>query len=135
MDNFLFYAHSGLRWLVVLSTVIALGWMAYGLVTTRDYDRLSYRIMTAFSSLVGLQWVLGLVLTVYRALTINEYLSLSYVWSHLGTMTIALAVAHVHFMVKKRPDRVRFIAGLGSVVVALALVFVGVALLPQGWGM
>lgn len=135
MDNFLFYTHSGVRWLVVLSTVIALGWMAYGLVTTRDYDRLSYRIMTAFSSLVGLQWVLGLVLTIYRALTVNEYLSLSYVWSHLGAMTIALAVAHVHFMVKKRPDRVRFIAGLGSVVVALALVFVGVALLPQGWGM
>jgi predicted transporter len=48
-------------------------------------------------------------------------------------MTLVLVIAHVHMMLKKREDRVRYIGGLISVIVALLLVYVGVSILPQGW--
>lgn len=133
IGDLLRYTHSGVRWLVVLATVIALLWMIYGVVTRRDYDKNSYRIMTTFSSLVGLQWVIGLVFMLYLAT--QQGAVTGFQWSHAGMMTLLLAVAHVHMMLKKRPDRVRFIGGLASIVVALIIVYFGVALLPQGWAL
>jgi len=53
-------------------------------------------------------------------------------WSHAGTMTIALAVAHAYVPLKKRPDKVRFTGGLASIIAVMVLVFVGVQLV-NGW--
>jgi cytochrome bd-type quinol oxidase subunit 2 len=124
MNEMLFHTHSFIRWLVVLSTLAAIVWMARGLLQKRTYDQLDRRVMTIFSSLVGAQWVVGLILFVSQGI-----FNLRERWEHLVTMTLVLAVAHVHMMLKKRDDRTRYLGGLISVVVALLLVFAGVAVL------
>ncbi len=123
-------AHSGVRWLVVIASIVALLWLTYGLVTRRRYDRLSQRIMTLFSSLVGLQWLIGIVFLI--VLGAATTFAVRTRWEHAVTMTLVLAVAHVHMMLKRRSDRVRWIGGLVSIVAALVLVYVGVSLVG-GW--
>lgn len=130
MTNMFFYIHSGVRWLVVLATVIALLWLIYGLATNRNYDQTTRRIMSMFSSLIGLQWLLGIILFVFLA-----DFGVGYRWEHAAIMSVALVLAHVHYMIKKRDNRQRFIFGIVSIVAVLVVVFLGVALLPQGWSM
>lgn len=130
MTNILFYIHSGVRWLVVLATVIALLWLIYKVATGGNYDKTTRRLMTMFSSLIGLQWLLGLLLFIFYA-----DFGVRYRWEHAFAMTVALGIAHVHFMIKKRDDRQRFIISIGSIVVVLVVIYIGIALLPQGWTM
>lgn len=123
-------AHSGVRWLVVLASLVALIWLIYSLVTSRAYDRTTQRIMTIFSSLIGLQWLIGVVFLI--VLGASTTFAVPTRWEHAVIMTLVLVAAHVHMMLKRRPDRVRLIGGLVSIVVALALVYVGVARVG-GW--
>ena len=123
-------AHSGVRWMVVLASLAALIWLVYSLVTSRAYDRVTQRIMTTFSSLVGLQWLIGLIFLI--ALGTSTGFGVRLYWEHAVIMTLVLVAAHVHMMLKRRPDRARLIGGLVSLVVALALVYVGVARVG-GW--
>ncbi len=125
--------HAGFRWLVVLGTLVAVGWMIYGLVTNREYGQTDRRVMTVFSSLVGLQWFIGVAFLVWLWSQTGT-LEVRVWWEHAFIMTLALAVAHVHFMIKKRPDRTRYIGGLVSVFVVLGFVYVGVDLV-NGWAM
>jgi uncharacterized membrane protein YphA (DoxX/SURF4 family) len=127
LNSILFYSHSGVRWLVVLITVIALVWMIVGLVQRRSFDQMARRIMLAFSALVTVQWLLGLVLFLALGLFTR------YHWEHAAVMTVATGAAHMHQRWKNAPDTVRYRNSLIVVVVVLALVVVGVALLPQGW--
>ncbi len=64
MNDFLFNLHSGVRWLVVLVTLIALVKLVLGLVQKQAYDTLTQRIMRAFSELTSIQWLLGIILFV-----------------------------------------------------------------------
>jgi hypothetical protein len=129
MTEILFALHSLVRWLVVLATIAAIVWMARGLIQKLSYDDLSRRVMTIFSSLVGAQWALGIILFV----VLGQFNS-RYHWEHAFTMTIVLILAHVHMMLKKRDDRTRYLGGLISVIVALGLVYAGVSVLPgQRW--
>jgi len=125
MIEILFTLHSLVRWLVVLATIAAIVWMARGLIQKLAYDDLSRRVMTIFSSLVGAQWLLGTILFIAFGQFDNRYR-----WEHAFTMTIVLILAHVHMMLKKRDDRTRYLGGLISVIVALALVYAGVSVLP-----
>ncbi len=129
MQDFLFGLHSGVRWLVVLITILALLKLILGLVQKSAYDRLTYRLMIAFSGLITVQWVLGLILF----LALNSF-GVGYRWEHALTMTIAVAVSHMHMRWKKAPDAVRYRTSLLIVVAVLVLVYIGVARLPQGWG-
>lgn len=129
-DQILFYSHSGVRWLVVAMTLVALAWLILLAVRSSAYTKTANTIMRIWSTLVGIQWALGVVL--FIALGVFDS---AHRWEHAVTLTIALVTAHIHYMLKKRPDRVRIIGGLVSVLVTLALVYVGVARLPQGWGM
>lgn len=131
METGLFHAHSGVRWLVVGITVVAFVWLLIGLFKGRAYDKTTHRIMTAFSSLIGAQWLLGIILF----LVMDGSMSLSHRWEHAGTMTLALLVAHLHMPFKRRPDSLRYKVGLGVIIAVLVIVYIGVARLPQGWGM
>ena len=57
-----FYAHSGLRYLVLLAGVLALGYALYGAVAGRTYDRTMFRLARAFAGLIHLQLLLGVAL-------------------------------------------------------------------------
>jgi hypothetical protein len=129
MADFLFQIHSATRWLVVLISILALFWMTYGLLQKHPYDELSERIMTAFSALITLEWLIGIILF----LTLATF-SVGYRWEHAVTMTLALGISHLHRRWKNAPDNTRYRNGLILIVVVLVLVFIGIARLPQGWG-
>lgn len=128
LQNILLQAHSGVRWLVVVVTLIALVWMIIGLLQKRAYDQGAKRIMLAFSGVITLQWLLGLIVF----LVMNSF-SVGYRWEHAVTMTLATGVAHMHQRWKKAEDRVRYRNSLLIILIVLMLVFIGVARLPQGW--
>ena len=128
MENIIYEAHSGIRWLVVLMTIIAFGWLLFQLIRNKMYDKRTYQVMLVWSSLIGFQWILGVIVF----LVLGGF-DLGYRWEHTVTMTLALAAAHLHIPLKKRPDRIRYLGGLGAIILVGVLVFVGVARLPQGW--
>ncbi|PJF21152.1 MAG: hypothetical protein CUN56_12550 [Phototrophicales bacterium] len=130
MENMLFYAHSGVRWIVVLLTVIALIWLTYGLATRKAFDKRTQTLVSVWAGFVGLQWILGILLF----LVLGGF-DLGYRWEHAGIMTIALAVAHAYVPLKKRADNIRYQGIIASIALVLVLVFIGVARLPQGWTM
>ena len=127
MQVFLLGLHSGVRWLVVLITVVALIKLILGIVQKQSYDKLTQRIMLAFSGLVSLQWLIGIILMVAMGV-----FSSGQIWSHAGTMTIAVAVSHLHNRWKKAEDPVRYRMSLMVVIAVLVLVVVGVSLV-NGW--
>jgi len=83
--------------------------------------------MLAFSGLVSLQWLIGIIV-----LIVFGNFSSGQIWSHAGTMTIAVAVSHLHNRWKKAEDPVRYRMSLLVVIAVLVLVIVGVALV-NGW--
>jgi hypothetical protein len=129
LNIMLFHTHSGLRWLVVLATVVALVYMLLGLVRKTAYTGLAHRIMIIFSGLITLQWVVGLILLLVRGTFAG------YEFEHALTMTIAVGVSHMHMRFRRAADSVRYRNGLLIVVAVLVLVYIGVARLPQGWSM
>jgi len=64
-------------------TVVALGWLLLGLLRTRNYTVRTHQIMVAWSSLVGVQWLTGLILFVLLG-----NFNVTYRWEHLATTTL-----------------------------------------------
>ncbi|WNG38940.1 hypothetical protein F0U60_39040 [Archangium minus] len=95
----LFYAHSGLRYLVLLMGVIAIAYFAFGLATKRPVDKSVRIIGSSFAGLLDTQVLLGIVLLgagwpFYPAL-----------WGHIVMMLAAAVLAHVMLVVnRKRPN-------------------------------
>ena len=128
MGEFLLGLHALVRWLLVLVMIAAFVKIAIGLVRKSAYDKLAERLMIAFSGVATLQWLIGLILFV----VLNSF-SVGYRWEHAGVMTVAVGLSHMHMRWKKAPDATRYRASLIILIVVLVLVFIGVALLPQGW--
>ncbi|HEX5872388.1 MAG TPA: hypothetical protein VFY65_18290, partial [Longimicrobium sp.] len=108
------YAHSGLRFLVLLSAVMAIGVQLWGWSSRRPYDGQSRAITAVFTSVAGLQFLLGLALVFTRP----WYGALM---GHLIMMFAAVGVAHgVTGYARRQPDprRAHMISLIG---VALAL--------------
>jgi hypothetical protein len=91
----LFAMHSGLRYLVLLFGVAALGYAVLGAATGRPYDRLMTRLASSFAGLVHLQILVGFGLlftrTFYPALI-----------GHLFMMFFAAAAAQIPASVMRR---------------------------------
>ncbi len=132
--------HAHNRWLVVMVVVIAALYMLFGALTKRGYDKTAYRVMLAFSSIVGIQWVLGLILFVLMGLFRSPLH-----WEHAVTNTLALAAAHLHIPMRKRLmrqaadpagplDNRLYWIGLLAVGLTMLFVYFGVARL-NGWAM
>lgn len=118
--DFLFHAHSGLRYLVLLAGIIAIIAFAYGLISRKPLG--SARALTAaFVGLLDLQVLLGIVLLLvwpfYGALI-----------GHITLMVVAAAVAHIASVRARRaPDeRKALTIRLGGVVVALLVIALGI---------
>lgn len=123
MTNGIFYAHSGLRFLVLLLGVAALAYYAYGMATGRPFDRTASLLRVAWVASVDLQVVLGLVLVLLGI----WYPMLA---GHLVLMLAALVVAHVTSVMARRSaltDAVRsHRLMLIGVVLALLLIVGGI---------
>jgi heme A synthase len=129
MLNGLYYAHSGTRWLVVLAAVVALVFMVFSLIRNREQDGLTRGIMVTFSSLVGLQWVLGLVYYLMFGMQYNDY-TVRNQEVHAAVMTGVVLVAHLYLPFRRRAStRTYYMASIGVIVLTAILIYVGVATL------
>ncbi len=121
------YAHSGLRFLVLLAGLTALGYALYGIVTKRPWDR-GMRISGAsFAGLLHLQVLLGIILAVG-----GRYFPA--VIGHIVLMVAAAVAAQLPLsMMKRRPIEERsYTPHLLGAAVALLLIWGGVTAIGRG---
>src|SRR5688500_8880756 len=115
MDRMLFYAHSGLRYLVLLAGVLALAYFAFGLATNRPFDKGGRILGASFAGLLHTQVLLGILVLVTRF----YYPALI---GHLVLMLAAAVTAQVLLSMNRRRAAPGFKLPLVGVV--LAFVFI-----------
>ena len=93
----LFFAHSGLRHLVLLAGLVALGYFAYAVATRAGNERVARIIGSTFVGLVDLQLVIGIVMVALG-------LFYSALIGHLFMMVAAAVVAHVAMVMGRNTD-------------------------------
>jgi heme A synthase len=128
MLNGLLYAHSGLRYLVLLSGVVALGYALFSVLTSRSYDQGMRRTAAAFAGLLHFQILVGFVFLVsgrfYPALI-----------GHIVMMLGAATAAQVPLSVLRRraPEDRRPMPHLIGTVIALAMIWGGIVSIGRGF--
>jgi hypothetical protein len=120
----LFFAHSGVRFLVLLAGVVALVYLVYAALARKPEGKGGRVVMSAFVGFLDLQVLLGVVLGILLVARGDFYPALI---GHVMTMVIAAVVAHGSAAYAKRPgvvkaDQIR----LAGVVVTLVLIAVGI---------
>lgn len=121
MGNMVFYAHSGLRFLVLLAAVIAIAVLLWGWSARRPFAGQSRAVTAVFTGVLDLQFLLGLV----TLLTRPWYGPLL---GHLIMMFAAVFAAHgitVYGRKQEDPRRAHMISLIG-VVLALVLIVGGI---------
>ncbi len=128
--NFLFIAHSYLRWLVLIAALIAVFKFAYSWLRGGEFKGVDRGLASGFSGLLDLQATLGLILMVWSGFAGVGFPMFRI--EHATTMIIAAVVAHLPARWKNAADNVRFRNTLFCILGALLLVYVGVMRLPNG---
>lgn len=118
--NILYYAHSGLRYLVLLAALAALIALGYGVATGRAV-RAARTLSTIFAGVLDLQIVLGIGL-VMGGLFPDE------VTGHLILMVFAAVVTHAAFIIGQYSSSERRELGirLGGIALAVVLIVGGI---------
>jgi len=118
----LLHAHSGFRYLVLLTGLLVIGYAAFGLATGKPYDKRMRVLAALFNGSLDLTALLG----VAHLFTGTFYPQLG---GHIVTMVLALVVAHVvSAVMKRRPPEARTLAPhLVGAMVVLGLIAVGIA--------
>lgn len=116
-----FYAHSGLRYLVLLAGVLTLGYALYGAVTKRTYDRTMFGLARAFAGLTHFQVLVGIALL----FTQPFYPALI---GHVMPMVFAAVVVAVAPAVMRRRDPASrtWLPHVVTTLLALALMVLGI---------
>lgn len=115
--------HSLLRWLILVMALLAIVKHVLGLVRAQPYDKFSGVLMSVFGGMMDLQMLMGIIF-------ITTGLSPMYRIEHAVTMILAVAVAHLPAAWKKKSDRVRYRNNLLALVGVIALIVLGVMVLP-----
>jgi vacuolar-type H+-ATPase subunit I/STV1 len=123
--NILFQAHSGLRYLVLLVGVVALAYFVSGLATKRPVDKGVRILGAAFTGLLDLQIVLGLLMV-----ALGRYYP--QLIGHIAMMVLAAAVTHVLLVVNRKRPSPGYVLPLVAVAVALALISGGIMAIGRG---
>jgi multisubunit Na+/H+ antiporter MnhB subunit len=129
--QYVLMAHSILRWLIVLAALLALIRLGWGLASKRAYDQTAWRLVNAYSGLMSLQMLLGLIYFLWSGFAGSGFPG--YRIGHLVVMLLAVVASHLPKRWKNAPDAVRTRNDLITLVVSLILVALGVMMLPQGW--
>ena len=118
----IFYAHSGLRYLVLLAGVLVLGYAGYGQATKREYDKTMRILAAIFTGAIDLTAFLGVA---HLMSGVDFYPRLS---GHIMPMVFAVVVAHaVAAVMKRRPVAERtFMPHIVGTLLALGLILAGV---------
>jgi hypothetical protein len=122
--------HSLVRWLATLVAIALLIRLVLGLVRKQPFDTTASALTGAFGGLMDAQLLLGLLFFVLDGLGKTGFPP--YRWEHAVTMALAVIVAHLPSIWKKKEDALRTRNTLIVVAVSLLLVFIGVGPLG-GW--
>ena len=121
MANMLFYAHSGLRYLVLVAAAIAIAVLLWGWSARRPFAGQSRAVTAVFTGVLDLQVVLGILMVLFRP----WYGALM---GHLVMMIAAAFAAHGITLYGRRqedPRRAHMVTLIG-VTLALALILGGI---------
>jgi len=123
--NFLFSAHSGLRYLVLLVALAAVIALAYSVATGRSV-RPARILANSFAGLLDLQIVLGIALMMGGIFP-------DAVTGHLMLMVLAAIVTHAGIVIGQQSssDRRELAVRLGGIVLALVLIVAGIMAIGQ----
>lgn len=123
--NFLFQAHSGLRYLVLLVGLAALVYFLSGLLTKRPVDKGVRILGSTFVGLLDLQVLLGVIMVAMG----RFYPQLI---GHIVMMVLAAAETHVLLVLNRKRPNPGYLLPLIAVVVALALIAGGIMAIGRG---
>lgn len=125
MTQFVFYAHSGWRYVVILATVVAVVLFAAGLIRGRAWGTWPQRIGLALPIVYDIQLLLGGVLWIMASAWQLPPLS---AWEHPLTMLVAVGIVHVAWMRVKTAaaDHTKFQMALIGALMAGAVMGLGV---------
>jgi hypothetical protein len=121
--------HSAVRWAIVVIAVIAIIKFALGLGLNSTFKGMDRGLASAFSGLMDLQVLIGLIYFVWNGIAVEGFPMFRIL--HMIIMIIAAAVGHLPSRFKSLPDKPRFQYSLFAVIGSLALVLVGISILPQ----
>jgi hypothetical protein len=127
METFLLSIHSILRWIVVITAVIAMIKFAAGWLGKMPFRPMDRGLMAGFTGMLDLQLLLGLILL----FVLGDFVR--YRLEHAGTMIIAIVLVHLARRWRDAPDTIRFRNNFLVILAAMILIISGVFVLPQGW--
>lgn len=123
---FLFYAHSGLRYLALLAGLAVIGYAAHGASTQRPHDKNMKNLAITFRTTMDVTLFLGV------AMIMTGYGFYNDLGMHFVLMTLATVVSHiVPAVMRKRPQAERtyppyaVATGIALILVALGTVVIG----------
>ncbi len=119
--------HSVVRWAIILVAVVAVVKFALGWLRGGQFGGMDRGLTAGFSGLMDLQGALGLILLVWGGFAGVGFPL--YRILHAVLMIAALATSHQSARWKNAPDQLRYRNTLLTVLGALVLVFVGLAML------
>lgn len=126
MNDILFHAHSGLRYLVLLAGLAAFGYTLVAAIRSRPWDRGGRILLASYTGLLDLQVLIGLVLVFLRPFY-------PMLWGHILMMVLAALVAHVasRFNRKRPPERKSHMTAALGAGGSLVLIVAGIAALGR----
>ena len=126
--------HSGVRWLVVVAGLVALGRFAVGMFASQAYDKFGRVSMSAFSGLLGIQFLIGLVLLLWKGFALSNASYWGIALGHAIVMIAAIGVAGATSGRVKRAetDAQKWRIGTIGLLIVAVLIYVGV-LSVNGW--
>jgi vacuolar-type H+-ATPase subunit I/STV1 len=123
--KFLFHAHSGLRYLVLLAGLVALAYFLSGLVAKRPVGK-GVRVLGAiFNGLLDLQVLLGIIMVAMG----RYYPQLI---GHIVMMLLASGVSHGLLVANRKRSNPGYVLPLIAVAAALALIAGGIMAIGRG---
>jgi len=130
--NILLMAHSGLRWLILLVAVVAIIKFTVAWRAGSAFKGMDRGLSAAFSGLMDLQVTLGIIFLLWSGIGAGAGFPRHRI-EHGFVMILAAVVAHLSARWKNADDKTRFRNNLFTIIAALVLVLVGIAVLPGGF--
>ncbi|RKI05173.1 hypothetical protein [Corallococcus sp. AB038B] len=123
--TFFFHLHSGLRYLVLLSGVIALAFFAFAVATKRPFDKAGRIIGASYSGFMQLQLLVGIGVLLTR----GYYPALI---GHIVMMILAVGAIQGPLSANRRRTPPGYVLPLVGTLVSLALVVGGILAIRPG---
>ena len=123
----MYYAHSGIRYLILAFGVIALVYAVVGLVRGREYDKTMRTLASLFAGMVHLQILVGIGLLIMGAGRFGMS-----VGTHFVIMAFAAAAAQLPASVMRRRPPAERTYGPHVVLTAIALALIVFGVLSIG---